>query len=163
MVKLILEIMDLAINISQNSIVDVFVDYSGHVNNMRIRVYEQGWSSAHITTNYTLWLTDEPIAELQEILTYLQSFRTEATIIAALDEKIEDLENEIEDLKEKIEDLENEIEDLKEKIEDLENEIEDLENEIEDLKEKISDLENELTEMANFSEEDKKNYNKYDV
>jgi len=42
-VKLILEIEELALNISSNTEHDVIFNYSGHVQNIDIRYYKNGW------------------------------------------------------------------------------------------------------------------------
>jgi len=42
--QLVLDIMQLAIEISKNTKTDVFVSYSGHVDSLDIMVYYGGWS-----------------------------------------------------------------------------------------------------------------------
>lgn len=41
--QLVLDIMKLGVEISQNTTADVFVDYSGHVNQLSVRIYVGGW------------------------------------------------------------------------------------------------------------------------
>ena len=41
--QLVLDIMRLGVEISQNTTTDVFVEYSGHVDQLSVRIYESGW------------------------------------------------------------------------------------------------------------------------
>jgi hypothetical protein len=41
--QLVLDIMQLGVEISQNTTTDVFVEYAGHVDGLYVRIYESGW------------------------------------------------------------------------------------------------------------------------
>jgi len=45
----VLEILSLAIDVSHNTKHDVFVDYSGHVKSLQVRISEGGWREAQDT------------------------------------------------------------------------------------------------------------------
>jgi len=72
--QLVLDIMRLGVEISQNTTTDVFVDYSGHVDQLEVRIYESGWEkdkehySKDIYLNIADYRTEEDIIEtLEEI------------------------------------------------------------------------------------------------
>ena len=72
--QLVLDIMRLGVEISQNTTTDVFVEYSGHVDQLSIRIYEDGWEkdkehySKDIYLNAEAYRTEEDIIEtLEEI------------------------------------------------------------------------------------------------
>ena len=45
--KLVLDIMQLGVEISKNTKTDVFVNYAGHVDQLSIRIYEDGWENSN--------------------------------------------------------------------------------------------------------------------
>jgi len=72
--KLVLDIMQLAVEISENTKTDVFVDYAGHVDQLRMRIYVDGWEdgkehySRNIYLNTNAYRVEEDIIEtLEEI------------------------------------------------------------------------------------------------
>ena len=72
--QLVLDIMQLAVEISQNTTTDVFVEYSGHVDQLYIMVFHDGWEkdkeyySKDIYLNTKAYQTEEYIIEtLEEI------------------------------------------------------------------------------------------------
>lgn len=70
--QLVLDIMQLAVEISENTKTDVFVDYSGHVDSLDIGVFYGGWSegrSADYTKGVylnTKYRTEDDIIEILE-------------------------------------------------------------------------------------------------
>jgi len=78
--QLVLDIMQLGVEISQNTTTDVFVDYSGHVDSLDIRVFYSGWSDGR-SPDYTKGV-------------YLNTkYRTEKDIIETLEEIYAELVN----------------------------------------------------------------------
>ena len=72
--QLVLDIMQLGVEISKNTKTDVFVDYAGHVDQLLVRIYEDGWRKdvEHYIRNVYLdvakYRTEEDITEtLEEI------------------------------------------------------------------------------------------------
>ena len=72
--QLVLDIMRLGVEISQNTTTDVFVEYSGHVDQLSIRIYEDGWGkdkehySRDVYLDVAKYRTEEDITEtLEEI------------------------------------------------------------------------------------------------
>ena len=72
--QLVLDIMQLAVEISENTKTDVFVDYSGHVNQLSVRIYVGGWEKdkeyyiRNVYLNETEDRTEEDIIKsLEEI------------------------------------------------------------------------------------------------
>ena len=72
--QLVLDIMRLGVEISKNTKTDVFVEYSGHVDLLSVRIYEDGWEkdkehySKDIYLNIADYRTEEDITEtLEEI------------------------------------------------------------------------------------------------
>ena len=72
--QLVLDIMRLGVEISQNTTTDVFVEYSGHVDQLSVRIYESGWEkgvehySRDIYLNTNAYRVEEDIIEtLEEI------------------------------------------------------------------------------------------------
>lgn len=41
--QLVLDIMQLGVEISQNTTTDVFVEYAGHVDQLSVRIYKSDW------------------------------------------------------------------------------------------------------------------------
>ena len=72
--KLVLDIMRLGVEISQNTTTDVFVEYSGHVDSLDIMIFHGGWEkdkehySRNVCLNETEHRTEEDIIKsLEEI------------------------------------------------------------------------------------------------
>ena len=78
--QLVLDIMRLGVEISQNTTTDVFVEYCGHVDQLRVRIYVDGWEGGkeHYSRNVYLDETER---------------RTEEDIIDVLEEIYAELEN----------------------------------------------------------------------
>lgn len=78
--QLVLDIMRLGVEISKSTETDVFVDYSGHVDSLDIRVFYSGWSDGR-SPDYTKCV-------------YLNTkYRTEKDIIETLKEIYAELVN----------------------------------------------------------------------
>jgi hypothetical protein len=82
--QLVLDIMQLGVEISQNTTTDVFVEYSGHVDQLSVRIYEDGWKknkkhySKDIYLNTKAYQTEEGIIEtLEEIYAELSKYKEE--------------------------------------------------------------------------------------
>ena len=71
--QLVLDIMRLGVEITKNTKTDVFVEYIGHVDQLSVRIYEDGWenSKEHYSKDIylnTKYQTEEYIIEtLEEI------------------------------------------------------------------------------------------------
>ena len=72
--QLVLDIMKLGVEISKNTTTDVFVEYSGHVDSLCVRIYAGGWEDGkehyggYVYLNETEHRTEEDIIEtLEEI------------------------------------------------------------------------------------------------
>ena len=79
--QLVLDIMQLAVEISKNTKADVFVNYSGHVDCFDVRIYDCGW-------------TEGCVCDYRNSI-YLDTndYRTEETIIEILNEMYAELVN----------------------------------------------------------------------
>ena len=70
--QLVLDIMQLGVEISKNTKTDVFVEYIGHVDQLSVRIYEDGWEnskehySKDIYLNTKAYQTEEYIIEILE-------------------------------------------------------------------------------------------------
>ena len=73
-IDLVRSILSLSINITNNSNVDVFCDYSGHTNGLSIRVLLNGWKaeSTHIDYHKIIYLDRCKEQTLEEIIDYLK-------------------------------------------------------------------------------------------
>lgn len=78
--QLVLDIMRLGVEISKNTKSDVFVDYSGHVDQLSVRIYKGGWEkdkehySRNVYLNETEHRTEEDIIDvLEEIYAELEN------------------------------------------------------------------------------------------
>lgn len=75
---LIQRILKQAVEMSTNNSIDVFVDWSSHVELLTVKVFENGWSEANPTEDYRaeVWfrIYDEAtcLKRLQDILDYLE-------------------------------------------------------------------------------------------
>ena len=79
--QLVLDIMQLAVEISENTKADVFVEYSGHVDQLSVRIYKGGWEKGK----------DEEL--YKNIYLNANGYRTEEDIIASLEEIYAELVN----------------------------------------------------------------------
>lgn len=82
--KLVLDIMRLGVEISENTKTDVFVEYSGHVDLLRVLIFVDGWEkdkeyySRDVYLNETEHRTEEDIIEiLEEIYAELSKYKEE--------------------------------------------------------------------------------------
>lgn len=81
-ISLATEILSLSIEISTNSIIDIFVDYSSHTKGMSIKIIKQGWTQNtspndyDISKNFYLDMNNS-INELQEALDCLKKIKEE--------------------------------------------------------------------------------------
>lgn len=75
----VLEILALAIDITNNTEADVFVDYSGHVNSLYVKVFLKGWTPEYLKHDLykILYLNRDVVNELQEIIDYLKEIKEE--------------------------------------------------------------------------------------
>lgn len=70
--QLVLDIMQLAVEISKNTKTDVFVEYAGHVDQLGVRIYEDGWENReeyydrYVYLNTETYQTEEDIIEILE-------------------------------------------------------------------------------------------------
>ena len=82
--QLVLDIMQLGVEISQNTTTDVFVEYSGHVDSLSVRIYDDGWEvgkehySRNVYLDIKLNRSEEDIIEtLEEIYAELSKYKEE--------------------------------------------------------------------------------------
>ncbi len=80
--QLVLDILQLAVEISKNTKTDVFVSYSGHVDLLDIWVLYRGWSDGRSADNYK-----------KSIYLDTTNTRSEETIIETLNEIYAELVN----------------------------------------------------------------------
>ena len=78
--KLVLDIMQLGVEISQNTTTDVFVEYCGHVDCLYVRIYESGWE-------------EDKEHYRKDIYLNTKAYQTEEYIIETLEEIYAELEN----------------------------------------------------------------------
>jgi hypothetical protein len=81
-IQLVLDIMRLGVEISKNTKTDVFVEYSGHVDQLYIMVFHGGWEKDKDKEYYS---RDVYLNETER--------RTEEDIIKSLEEIYAELEN----------------------------------------------------------------------
>lgn len=78
-IELVLDILTQSIQISNNSIIDIFVEFASHTNEVNIRIYLKGWglqpSPDVRRTIYLNW--EESQEELQEVIEYLKEIKEE--------------------------------------------------------------------------------------
>ena len=78
--QLVLDIMRLSVEISKNTKTDVFVSYAGHVDQLSVRIYEDGWGEGKEPYSKDIYLNTE-------------AYRTEEYIIETLEEIYAELVN----------------------------------------------------------------------
>lgn len=76
------QILGLSVEISTNSSIDIFVDFSSHVRSLSIRVLLTGWSTNPMFKDYDLTKTiyldwDNSEKDLQEVIDYLRKIKEE--------------------------------------------------------------------------------------
>ena len=78
-IALVMEILELSINITNNSATDVFCDYSGHTNGLSVRVMLNGWNPETMESSYSkiLYLDRCKVNDLKEVVDYLQAIKEE--------------------------------------------------------------------------------------
>ena len=78
-IALVTAITELAIDITNNTEADVFVDYSGHVNSLYVKVFLKGWTPEYLKHDLykILYLERDNVNELQEIIDYLKAIKEE--------------------------------------------------------------------------------------
>lgn len=74
---LVLGILEQAIEISSNSIIDIFVDFSSHVNLLSVKVYVNGWDyDSDFDFNEYVYINDKNcIEKLNYIDSYLKRLK----------------------------------------------------------------------------------------
>lgn len=76
-IELVRQILTQSIEITNNSIIDIFVEYSSHTKGLNIRVMLKGWNEQPKTdlnrTTYIDWPGSEEA--LEEVLDYLKSIK----------------------------------------------------------------------------------------
>ena len=82
--QLVLDIMQLGVEISQNTTTDVFVEYSGHVDQLYIMIFHGGWEkdkeyySRNVYLDIKLGRSEKDIIEiLEEIYAELSKYKEE--------------------------------------------------------------------------------------
>ena len=75
--ELVRQILTQAIEISTNSIIDIFVDFASHVNTVSVRVYLNGWSyeGEFDFSDYVRLNDNDCIIKLNYIDKYLKEIR----------------------------------------------------------------------------------------
>ena len=78
-IDLVRSILSLSIEITNNSITDVFCSYSGHTNGLTVSVILDGWKSENPKTDYReiIYLDRVSVKKLQEIIDYLKLIKEE--------------------------------------------------------------------------------------
>lgn len=78
-ITLACEVLKLSARITNNSVTDVFCEYSGHVNGITIRVFLNGWNSEQITPDYykIIYLDRADVKDLEELTMYLKELERE--------------------------------------------------------------------------------------
>jgi hypothetical protein len=78
-IELVQRILTQSIEISNNSIIDIFVDFSSHVQGVYVRVHLKGWQpEADADIRKTIFLDrDNSEEELQDVIEYLETLREE--------------------------------------------------------------------------------------
>ena len=76
------QILGLSVEITTNSSIDIFVDFSSHVRSLAIRVLLKGWSTNPMFKDYDLTKTiyldwDNSEKDLQEVIDYLKKIKEE--------------------------------------------------------------------------------------
>ena len=79
-IALVTAITEQSIEISDNSIIDIFVDYSSHIKSLSVKVLLNGWSEGNYKPDFnkTIYLDwNNAEKELQEALDYLGGIKDE--------------------------------------------------------------------------------------
>jgi hypothetical protein len=78
-IDLVRSILSLAIDITNNSDVDVFCDYSGHTNGLSVRVILAGWKAENTYIDYhkIIYLDRCNEQNLEEVIKYLKLIKEE--------------------------------------------------------------------------------------
>lgn len=79
-IALVTAITKLSIEITNKTPIDIFVDYSAHVNGLGIKVLKDGWNAEKYNPDYnkTVYLDwNNAEEELEKLLEYLQNLKEE--------------------------------------------------------------------------------------
>ena len=76
-IALVLAILELSIEITNKSDVDIFCDFASHVNSFTVRITLNGWNSESYETDYykTMHLDWNCEEELQKTLDYIKMIK----------------------------------------------------------------------------------------
>ena len=75
--KLVLDIMQLGIELSKNTKADVFVEYSGHVDLLSVRIYAGGWEKGVEHYDRYVYLDIKPDRSKEDIIETLEEIYAE--------------------------------------------------------------------------------------
>ena len=70
--QLVLDIMKLGVEISQNTTTDVFVEYAGHVDCLYVRIYVDGWKKGVEHYDRYVYLDIKPDRSEEDIIKSLE-------------------------------------------------------------------------------------------
>ena len=79
-IELVNAITTLSIKISTKTPIDIFIDYSAHVNGLNVKILKNGWNAEKYNPDFnkTIYLDWENAGkELQEVLDYLGGIKDE--------------------------------------------------------------------------------------
>lgn len=76
-IALVLAILELSIEITNKSDVDIFCDFASHVNSFTVKVVLNGWNNESYETDLykTMYLNWDCEAELQKTLDYIKMIK----------------------------------------------------------------------------------------
>ena len=76
-IALVSAILELSIEITNKSDIDIFCDFASHVNSFTVKVVLNGWNNGDYETDLykTIYLNWECEAELQEVLNYIKMIK----------------------------------------------------------------------------------------
>ena len=76
-IALVTAILELSIEITNKSDIDIFCDFASHVNSFTVRIVLKGWNSESYETDFTktMYLDWNCEAELQEVLDYIKEVK----------------------------------------------------------------------------------------
>lgn len=76
---LVLEILKLSIEITNNSKVDIFTEYLGHTKGLYVRIYLDGWKVGNLQPDFikSLYLDWDCVKDLNNIIDYLKLIKEE--------------------------------------------------------------------------------------
>jgi hypothetical protein len=76
-IALVTAILELSIEITNKSDIDIFCDFASHVNSFTVRIVLKGWNNESYETDFrkTMYLDWNCEAELQEVLDYIKEVK----------------------------------------------------------------------------------------